>query len=169
MGYDYKRLIELIRYGTEDELRNALVSFIERNRGSEEGMRTIRRIFLGLRLEPRLKIKKVFLMAVAETALWDPEILDTVFLIARDDPEPELRSLAEQVALRVLKNSDEKNKKEVFMFILRAIDRRLVYLSPIDLVKIVGESFVRKLLEEEAIPRNLRELIEFGLSEVEKS
>lgn len=169
MESEYRKIVELIRYGHEEELKNALVEFINQNKSSEEGIRIIRRLFLGLRLEPRMRVKKIFLTAVAETAIWDPEVLDTVFLIARDDPEPELRELAEKVALKVLETADKKVKKDVFIFLLKAIDRRLIYISPTDLVRIGGLDLAREIMNDERIGKNLKDLLQYGIEASSKS
>ncbi len=165
---EYKRLIELIRYGSEDELEKALIDFINKYWGkSEDSVRAIRRLFYGIRFEPRRRVKKAFLRAIAETGIWDKEILDAVFSIARDDPEPEVKELAEKAALEALKKVDNKNKKEALIFLLRAIDRRLIYLSPMDIIKVVGANYARELLNDESLSYNIKDLINFALKNIE--
>jgi len=160
---EYKRIIEMIRYGSEEELERALIDFINKNKDNEESMRAVRRLFYGVRFEPRRRVKKAFLRAIAKTGIWDEEILDTIFSIARDDPEPEVKELAEKAALEALKKVEDKHKRDAFIFLLKAIDRRLIYLSPIDLIKIVGVNYARKVLDDEALQANLKELINFAL------
>lgn len=159
----------MIRYGSEEELEKTLIDFINKNKDSEESIRVIRRLFYGIRFEPRKRVKKAFLKAVAKTGIWDKDVLDVIFAIARDDPEPEVRDLAEKAAIEGLKTVDNKHKRDLFIFLLKAVDRRLIYLSPIDVIKTVGVDYARKILEDESLSVSLKELIIFALENIKES
>lgn len=155
-----------LRYGDvkriKESIKRVLLHSIETEDEIEK--RKARRIYVSLPYESRSKLKIAALQALKEVGYWDPEIFDSVFSLAKNDPDFEVKKLAEETILSVLEKT--KHKKESLMQVLRAINKREILISPVDAVKASGEETAKKLLEDETLSKDMRDLIKFCLDTI---
>ncbi|MHA1616952.1 MAG: hypothetical protein ACTSX9_06595 [Candidatus Njordarchaeales archaeon] len=168
MSHSDRDLSLTLRYGDVESIREAIIRLMKQALAAEDDVekRKIRRIFIGLPYENRSKVKIAALQALKEVGYWDSEIFDSIFILTKNDPDYEIRKLAEETILEVLKKTNDK--KGSLLQVLKAIYNRETVISPLDAIKACGISVANELLEDENVPNNVKELIEFCLNELKK-
>ena len=166
---DINRLMYLLQYGSENEIEQALVEFIRETKDSkdEDRLRLLRRFFLGLLTEPKAKIKILALKALAKVGLWDNEILETVYELAKNDSRIDVREAAEKALLELLSNVEDR--KSALKAVIKAIDKRKIRISPADVVEAVGIEVAKDLHDsDENLNPSEKDLLDFAIKYVQE-
>ncbi len=165
---DINRLMYLLQYGSDNEIEQALIEFIKevKENRNEERLRILRRFFLGLLTEPKARIKILALRALAKVGLWDNEILETVYELAKNDSRIDVREAAEKALLELLSNVEDR--KSALRAVIKAIDKRKIRISPADVVEAVGIDVAKDLHDNEDLNPSEKDLLDFAIKFVQE-
>ena len=166
MSYESEDISKILRYSDAESIKQSIIRILRQSLESEDEIekRRIRRIYVPLPYEIRSKIKIAALQALKEIGYWDPEIFDSIFLLAKNDPDYEIRRLAEETIIAVLRKTN--HKKESLLQVLNAINKREILISPIDAVKASGIEAAEELLKDKNVSKDVKELIKFCLEAI---
>ncbi len=166
LEFRFLRLMNLLRYGSEEEITNELSAFIKDFWQNERGKRIIRRLCISAKVEPRSKIKRGVLKAFLSAPVWDDEIIDMIFFLSRNDPDVSVRELARKVILGIVNNLDEETRKKAVIRILRAINMGDIHINPMEIVRAMGVDNAVALIRNNEVPASIKELLEYALEKM---